>query len=86
MTSLKKFKKNELIDLIVEYEGEMAEMRGEKSSFESEIEDLYKQLDLAKNPPTKKKDKVLEYLQRRLKVVKGQRRIAYKKELNRLLK
>lgn len=86
MTSLKKFKKNELISLIVEYEGEMAEMRDEKNSFETEIEDLYKQLDLAKNPPMKKKDKVLEYLQRRLKVVQGQRRVAYKKELNRLLK
>ena len=85
MTSLKKFKKNELISLIIEYEETMDSLRDEKTNFETEIEDLYKQLDLAQNPPTAKKNKVLEYLQKRLKVVKNERRFAYKKELNRLL-
>jgi cell division protein FtsB len=85
-TTLRKYKKLELINLIVEYEETMETLRDEKTNFETEIEDLYKQLELANNPPKQKKNKVLEYLQKRLKVVKDERRFAYKKELNRLLK
>ena len=86
MTSLKKYKKNELIGLIVEYEETMDTLITQRTDLEEEITELNKQLDYANNPPTEKKNKVLEYLQKLLKVVKDERRYAYRKELNRLLK
>ncbi len=78
--SLRKFKKDELIELIVEYEGEIENLRNVGNVLKQELEVL-------KNTKDDETNKTKIYLKNRIeKIQDEQRRLVYILELRRIQK
>ncbi len=76
--SLRKFKKDELIELIVEYEGEIEKLRNVRSVLKAELEVL-------KNTKDDETNKTKLYLKNRIEKIQDEtRRLVYILELKRM--
>ena len=84
--NLRKYKKIELIDLLLEYEEEISNLKIEcslmKIDFDSKVEAIeIERLEILKS---KSENKKIDYLINRIRIMNGKSKIIYINELNRI--